>query len=41
MIKIVDESLNDQQLFGVMSKDCSVYLISKSKQDIDFIKAIG
>lgn len=41
MIKIVDESLNDQQLFGVMSKDCCVYLISKKKQEIDLIKAIG
>jgi hypothetical protein len=32
MLKIVDESLNDQQLFGVMSKDCTVYLIAKDKK---------
>lgn len=31
MIKIVDESLNDQNVYGVMSKDCTVYLISKKK----------
>lgn len=41
MIKIVDESLNDEHVFGVMSKDCTVYLISKNKQDIGFVKAIG
>lgn len=41
MIKVVDESLNDEQVFGVMSKDCTVYLISKNKKDVDFIKSIG
>lgn len=41
MLKVVDESLNDQQLFGVMSKDCTVYLISKKKKDINFIKTVG
>lgn len=41
MLKIVDETLNDQKLFGVMSKDCSVYLISKNKKDIDFVTTIG
>lgn len=41
MLKIVDETLNDQKLFGVMSKDCSVYLISKNKKDIDFITTVG
>lgn len=41
MIKIVDESLNDERIFGVMSKDCTVYLISKNKHDINFVKAVG
>lgn len=41
MLKIVDESMNDQQMFGVMSKDCTVYLISKRRRDVDFIKSVG
>lgn len=41
MIKIIDDTMNDSKIFGVMSKDCSVYLISKNKQDIDFVKGIG
>lgn len=41
MIKIVDETLNDQNQFGVMSKDCSVYIISKNKKDIEIVTSIG
>lgn len=31
MVKVIDESLNDLKVYGVMSKDCTVYLISKNK----------
>ena len=41
MLKLIDESLNDEKLFGVMSKDCSVYMISKNKRDIDFVRGVG
>jgi hypothetical protein len=41
MLKVVDESLNDQCLFGVMSKDCTVYLISKHKKDVSFMMSMG
>ena len=41
MIKIIDDTLNDQRIFGVMSRDCTVYLISKKKEEIDFLKGVG
>ena len=41
MIKVIDESLNSQKMFGVMSKNCCVYLISKNKKDISFIHGVG
>ena len=41
MVKIIDETLNDKKIFGVMSRDCTVYLISKNKEEIDFLKGVG
>ena len=41
MIKIIDETLNDKNIFGVMSKDCCVYILSKKKEDLDFLKGVG
>ena len=41
MVKIVDETLNNKKIFGVMSRDCTVYLISKNREEIDFLKGVG
>ena len=41
MIKIIDETLNDKRIFGVMSRDCAVYLISRDKEEIDFLRGVG
>lgn len=41
MLKIIDETMNEEKLFGVMSKDCAVYLISKNKAEIDLVNELG
>lgn len=41
-VKLIDESLNDANIFGVMCKDCTVYLLSSKKKEIEnLIKSIG
>lgn len=41
-VKLIDETLNDANIFGVMCKDCTVYLLSSKKKEIEnLIKSIG
>lgn len=32
MLRLIDETLNDENIFGVMCRDCCVYLVSPHKE---------
>ena len=40
-VKIVDELVNELEVFGVMVKYCSVYLFSKERKDLEVCNQIG
>ena len=41
-LKVIDDSLNDSNMFGVMCKDCTVYLLSNKRKEIEkLVKGVG
>jgi hypothetical protein len=40
-IKIIDESLNDQKIYGIMIRYCSLYIFGKNIEEMDVINGIG
>jgi hypothetical protein len=40
-VKIVDPSINEGRLFGVLVRYCSLYLFSKDKEELEVVTAVG
>jgi hypothetical protein len=40
-VKIVDELVNEAQVYGVLVKYCSVYVFSKERKDLEVVNEIG
>lgn len=40
-LKIVDELVNESQVYGVLVKYCSVYVFSKERKELEVVNEIG
>lgn len=40
-LKIVDELVNEAQVYGILIKYCSVYVFSKDRKELELINQIG
>jgi len=40
-LKIVDELVNEAQVYGILIKYCSVYVFSKDRKELELVNQIG
>lgn len=40
-LKIVDETVNEVEVFGILVKYCSVYVFSKDREELELSNQIG
>jgi hypothetical protein len=40
-LKLIDETINDEKVYGIMVKYCSVYIFSQKETEAEFCNKIG